>query len=216
MDFHSQAGQDKFVVMMLKAKKNGHFLELGGYEPVNDSNTCVLEKQLGWKGFIIEHNNVFLPKYIKERPNSIPIIGDATQQNYRKLLDDHQFPVNMDYLQIDLDVNNRSTLTSLEIINQTVFGKYTFATVTFEHDIYTGDFFDTRVKSREIFTSRGYLRLFTDVCVFWPDHWSSFEDWYIHPALVDMKFVTSILNDMENTPYIPWPKAVEIVTKHTQ
>ena len=35
---------------------------------------------------------------------------------------------------IDLDVNNRSTLDTLVILNETVFDKYRFATITFEKD----------------------------------------------------------------------------------
>ena len=57
----------------------------------------------------------------------------------------------MDYLQIDLDVNNKSTLDTLMLLDQTVFDKYKFSTVTFENDIYTGDYFNTRELSREIF-----------------------------------------------------------------
>lgn len=70
-----------------------------------------------------------------------------------------------------------------------MFDTTTFATVTFEHDFYTGDYFNTRQKSREIFEKRGYILVFSDVC----NETCPFEDWYVHPSLVDMTIVNSIL-----------------------
>ena len=105
--------------------------------------------------------------YELNRPESLVFLSDAEKLNYRKILDDNNFPKNMDYLQIDLDVNNKSTLNTLMCLNDTVCADYKFATITFEHDIYTGDYFDTRKISREIFASRGYTLLFPDVSVFW-------------------------------------------------
>ena len=73
-----------------------------------------------------------------------------------------------------------------------MFDKYKFATVTFEHDIYTGDYFDTRNKSRQIFESRGYVLVFPDVRVFWEGYYKPFEDWYVHPDLVAMNIINKI------------------------
>ncbi len=56
-------------------------------------------------------------------------------------------PKNIDYLQIDLEVCNRSTLTTLELLDNTIFNEYKFATVTFEHYIYASDRFNTRLAS---------------------------------------------------------------------
>ena len=66
-----------------------------------------------------------------------------------------------------------------------------FATVTFEHDIYVGDHFSTRAKSRDIFERRGYIHAFKDIH---NDNNSTFvyEDWYVHPDLVDMNYVNRI------------------------
>ena len=101
----------------------------------------------------------------------------------------------MDYLQIDLDVNNKSTLDTLTILNNSVFDKYKFATITFEHDIYTGNYFNTQEISRQIFMDRGYTLLFPNVSVYWEGSFKPFEDWYVHPDLVDAstinKFKTS-------------------------
>jgi hypothetical protein len=119
--------------------------------------------------------------YTEKRPNSIHVIQDATTVDYMEKL--RSFPKDMDYLQIDLEVDNRSTLTTLELLDSTVFDTYRFATVTFEHDIYRGDYFNTRERSREIFQKRGYILMFPDV----KSNSYPFEDWYVHPELVDME-----------------------------
>jgi hypothetical protein len=119
------------------------------------------------------------------------LIKDARTIDYRKILDDH-FPVNIDYLQIDLDVNNKSTLDTLLLLNDTVFDKYKFATITFEHDIYSGNFFDTQSISRKILQDRGYILVFPNVLVFWEGEYKPFEDWYVHPDLVNMDLINKV------------------------
>jgi hypothetical protein len=109
-------------------------------------------------------------------------------------LDTH-FNTHLDYLQIDLDVNNKSTLDTLYLLNNTVFDKYKFATVTFEHDIYTGDYFNTRELSRQIFKDRGYILTFPDVNVFWENSYKQFEDWYIHPDLISSEIIDKCKTD---------------------
>jgi len=178
---NSQACQDLFVLSVLNNKKNGYFLEIGSNEPISINNTYLLESQYDWKGIMVEYNPVYKPMYTEKRPKSIHVIQDATTVDYLKHL--VPFPKDMDYLQVDLEVDNRSTLTTLELLDKTVFDTYRFATVTFEHDIYRGDYFNTRERSREIFQNRGYVLMFPDVKL----SSCSFEDWYVHPELVDMK-----------------------------
>ena len=133
---------------------------------------------------MVEYDTSFASLYKIHRPNSIHVLMDACKVDYRNVLDTHSFPTNMDYLQIDLDVNNGSTIDVLEKLDHTVFDKYTFATVTFEHDIYSGNFFNTRERSRAIFQKRGYELVFPDVSVYWENRNVPFEDWYIHPSLI--------------------------------
>jgi len=82
-------------------------------------------------------------------------------------------------------------LELLFLLDKKIFNEYKFATVTFEHDIYRGDFFNTREISRNIFESRGYVLVFPDVKVM-NDGYEPFEDWYVHPDLVDMEYVNKI------------------------
>lgn len=176
---NSQASQDLFVLWALKNKTNGTFLEIGSNDPIVINNTYLLESKYNWNGIMVEYNPGYRMLYDLKRPKSKYIIQDATTINYPEHLS--SLPKDIDYLQIDLEVENRSTLTTLEVLDKTVFDTYRFATVTFEHDVYRGDFFDTRKRSREIFQNRGYVLVFPDV--------SMFEDWYVHPDLVDMDHI---------------------------
>jgi hypothetical protein len=194
----SQASQDLFVINVLNHKKNGYFLEIGSWDGICGNNTYKLEKEYNFKGLLVEYNSQCENSYKEHRKNSIYEIKDARNVDYKNILDGNNFPKNMDYLQIDLDVDNKSTLDTLYLLNNTIFDTYKFATITFEHDYYRGDFFDTRNISRHIFKSRGYLLVFPDVCT---DQgcvgtgWQPFEDWYIHPDLVDMNLINNIKTD---------------------
>lgn len=195
---YSQAHQDIFVTSLLQHKKSGYFVEIGTNDPIECNNTYLLEKNYNFKGLLVEYESYYKNKYEQHRPNSIYIIDDARNINYKKVLDDNKFPKNIDYLQIDLDVDNKSTLDTLILLDNTVFDTYKFSTITFEHDYYRGNFFNTREISREIFKKRGYLLVFPDVCT---DQgcvgtgWQPFEDWYVHPDLVDMNLVNIIKTD---------------------
>ena len=69
-----QAEQDKFVINILKEKKNGYFLEIGSCFPINSNNTYLLETNYDWKGIMVEIDSQHLSSYKEHRPNSIHII----------------------------------------------------------------------------------------------------------------------------------------------
>ena len=146
--YNAQAEQDKFVLHVLQHKQNGYFLEIGSNHPITINNTYLLEKKYNWKGIMVEYDSSFLPLYKEHRNNSIHVINDATMIDYKTLFYSNNMPLTIDYLQIDLEVNNGSTLKTLEKLNNEVFDTYKFATVTFEHDIYHTNFNNTREKSR--------------------------------------------------------------------
>jgi len=53
--FPSQAGQDRFVYeRFFKGKKDGVFVEIGGYDGLMGSNSYFFEKTLGWSGLVVE------------------------------------------------------------------------------------------------------------------------------------------------------------------
>ena len=188
--FNGQARQDEFVVYLTNHKKNGFFLEIGSMDPIKINNSYILEKEYGWKGIMVEYDKKWLSHYKEKRPNSIHVMEDATKINYKTLFEENNVPLNSDYLQIDLEVNDGGTMRTLNKLKKEVLGKYKFATITFEHDIYHTNFLNTRLESRKIFQDLGYLRIFSDVNSIGS---SPFEDWYIHPELVDLQYVFYLL-----------------------
>ena len=223
--YNGQILQDKFVLSVLKHKRNGTFLELGANDPRTISNTYLLESMYGWKGIMVEYDQKFREPYLTHRPNSYHAFQDATAVDYAALLTNLQYPTAIDYLQIDLEPGNGSTLQALKHLNNTVFDTHKFAVVTFEHDIYYNQpiYHSTRNESRRIFDERGYVRVFKDVC---NDGWWNneevreriragnketqrdtgtkypFEDWYVHPDLVDMTYVNSLIANHADK-YVP-------------
>ena len=158
---------------------------------------------------MIEYLEEFEELYKIHRPNSTYYIDDARNINYLDILKINNFPNNIDYLQIDLDVDNKSTLDVLLLLDKTVFDKYKFATITFEHDIYCGNYFDTQKISREIFQNRGYILVFPNVMVLW-DGYQPYEDWYVHPDLVDM----NLINKIKTETSLNSNEIVEIILKN--
>ena len=97
---------------------------------VNINNTYVLEKKLNWKGIMIEYHKKWLNEYKIHRPDSIHIIENAANIDYKKLFQDNNVPYNIDYLQIDLEADNGSTLNALKKLQKDVMDKYKSAKIT--------------------------------------------------------------------------------------
>ena len=194
MKFNGQILQDKFVINILKHKKNGYFLEIGCYLPLWINNTYTLEKEYNWKGISIDIDKEIIPFWKEKKRNSKLIIKDSIEIDYIKILNENNFPKNIDYLQIDLEVSNKSTLNTLEKLNKTIMNNYKFAVITFEHDIYRGDFHNTRNISRDILNNRGYILLFPDVKSYENNN-GQFEDWWVHPDLIDNNLIKNLVTN---------------------
>lgn len=195
--YYSQAGQDQFVLFCLNRKTHGTFVEIGSNDPIQINNTFVLESEFQWSGLMVERDPAYLPKYKEKRPRSRHVIQDATTVRYDEEFTKSGFPPVIEYLTIDLDVRSQATIRCLRKLDNEVMATYKFAVVTFEHDIYRGNLFNrrkyfaTRKESREIFDKHGYVRVFSDVRNV--DH--PYEDWYVHPAYVDMKRIGPFITD---------------------
>ena len=69
-----------------------------------------------------------------------------------------------------------------------------FAVITYEHDCYAeGD--AVRDESREFLSGLGYVLVGSNISV---DEFHPYEDWWVHPELVDMERVEKIRNDDDN------------------
>jgi hypothetical protein len=196
LDYNGQAEQDKFVCNVLNNKTNGFFVEVGSAHPIKINNTYVLENTLKWTGLMFEYQRATFEELYKEhRPNSNYIFGDAQQHNYQEIFDKHKAPKNIDFLQLDI-APPQGTLRVLQNLNEGVMDFYKFAVVTFEHDYRGKDAnFLVREESRKILKDRGYYLVFEDITPKEPK-WA-YEDWYVHPYLVDMDYVEKLQSDNE-------------------
>lgn len=182
---YSQVYQDMFILSVLDGKKNGTFLEIGGATPYHGNNTALLEEQFGWTGVSIEYNQNFANQYSAARKTKV-LCTDALQIDYRSLLKENYNSKIIDYLQLDIE----PARNTYECMLQLPFDEYKFAVVTYEHDYYVDVTKSYREKSREFLKSKGYLLVVNDLS---PDGVSNFEDWWVHPELVDEKLIQKML-----------------------
>jgi len=198
MKYNGQAEQDKFVCNVLKDKTNGFFIEVGSNHPIEINNTYVLESSLNWKGIMFEwQQRQFEKLYKLHRPSSEYVFGDAQQHNYGEIFKTYNVPQIIDYLQLDIDPPHK-TLNVLKSLDKQVMDDYKFSTITFEHDYCHTKNLIPRNESREILKNRGYYLVFGDIAN--GAHFRPYEDWYVHPDLVDMEYV-KVLQSKNNSQY---------------
>ena len=184
---YSQILQDIFILSALNGKKNGRFLEVGGARPYERNNTALLEQSFGWTGVSIELNPQFAAEYIEQRKNTKVLCTDALTVNYEQLLDEEFDNEVIDYLQLDIE----PAKNTFEVLISIPFDKYKFAVITYEHDYYVDISKTFRDKSRRYLKAMGYELLVSDLS---PDGVSNFEEWWVHPDLIDEE-IKNILRD---------------------
>lgn len=189
---HSQSGQDMFTLMMLNGKRNGTYLEIGANDPINISNTFLLERSFEWKGLSID---------IQENPNfrfvrtNDYLIADALNIDYNEILERYSLPNIIDYLSIDIEPSI-NTFTALKNLPH---DKYKFNVITFEHDFYSGDPHNVRIESREFLQSLGYKLVVTNLSGLGTDY--PFEDWYVNPDVVDPQIIDKFFDTSDPTKF---------------
>lgn len=185
---YSQVLQDMFVLSALNGKENGTFLEIGSAEPIERNNTFLLESKYKWTGIAVEINEHISKAYKDLRPSINTINQDALTIDYDKVLSETFSTSEIDYLQLDIEPSKNTYECMLKI----PFDRYKFAVITYEHDGYldmNGESY--KEKSREFLKSKGYVMVVNDIS---PEGKSSFEDWWVHPDLVNSDII-EVLSD---------------------
>lgn len=180
--FQSQANQDELVIALLYdllgKEGAGYYLEIGSGDPIEISNSYVLEKNYGWRGISIDISLNFLARWYLNRSNPL-LFADATQLDYGSTLE--ALPQVIDYLSLDIDGLYD------EVLRKVMVSKRIFKIITIEHDAYRyGDTY--RSKEREILTEQGYHLLCGDVAF----SGTVFEDWWIHPGYFPPSFLEQV------------------------
>lgn len=150
MEFQSQIGQDKFVVEQLGNKQNGTFLDIGAGFYKNISNTYYLEKALGWRGIAIDIETKYQEEWDANRKNTVFVVQDATQIDYKELCNAHNLGPIIDYLSLDLEPPSMTFLALQKVLSSGL----KFRVITFETDYYR--YRDSREPSRKLLEEHGY------------------------------------------------------------
>lgn len=178
---YSESYQDMFVLSMLNGKTHGSYIEIGAGHAFYGNNTVLLEKNFEWTGISFDISEEFVKEHSEQRSHTC-LLRDATTINYEKFLPAMDLPEEIDYLQIDCDPPEVSYKALLSI----PLDIYKFAVITFEHDNYANTDSNVMEKSRKYLESYGYKLVVNNIA---PDDWRAYEDWWVHPDLVDKKIV---------------------------
>lgn len=172
---HSQSMQDLFVLSVLKGKKNGVYVEVGGDRPRVINNTWLLESMYDWMGVSFEIDPVKVDYFNTIRRNKC-ICEDATAFDYEYLFKERNYPKQIDYLQLDCDPPQ----VTLQCLKKLPLEDYRFSVITFETDLYAGGG-DVQREQWEILMNLGYQRVAKNV----RNEGNPYEDWWIDPEVVD-------------------------------
>lgn len=196
----SQIGQDLYVIENVYGKKrDGFFVDVGATHGENLSNTCLLERDYGWKGICIEPNPNFFSKLVKNRTATcLPcaaysvngkefeftvagvLSGISKHIDYHKsTLKNPTITVTTKTLTTILDeckaprfieyLSLDTEGSELEVLRGIDFSKYTFGFITIEHNWIE----PRRTEMRELLLDNGY--------VFHCE--SRHDDYYIHEGI---------------------------------
>jgi SAM-dependent methyltransferase len=178
---YSQCFQDMFVLMMLKGKKTGEYVEIGCGDSWFSNNTALLWKEFAWVGLSIDIDQKVIDKFTIERSSALCV--DATKLDFKTALGESR---DIDYLQIDCD----PAIISFQILQKIPFEKYRFAVITFEHDNFCDEHKEIKERSRKYLESFGYVMVVNNIS---EDRFSDFEDWWVHPDLVDKNILERMM-----------------------
>ena len=181
---HSESYQDMFVLSAHNGKNFGTYVEIGAGNPHYGNNTFLLEKDFGWTGVSFEIDENFVAAHKNYRLNPC-IHADAVQVDYKSVFADLKFKKDIDYLQIDCDPPE----VSYNVLMSIPFDEYRFGVITFEHDAYANKNSNIRELSRKYLTSKGYILVVDNIA---PDDYRAYEDWYVHPDLINSNVVKKL------------------------
>jgi len=190
LDSRGQAGQDVFVLTMLKGKTHGRYIEIGANYPKVINNTYALEKYYNWTGISLDILQWSINQFKEQRANPA-ILQDAVTADYAEIFKNLGWTDKVvDYASVDIEPSIATYRALVKLLNS----GYKFAVITFEHAVYQ-DPNGTREKSREFLKNAGYDLIVPGIGLHPTGY--EFEDWWVHPDLVDMTHVEQFRSNSE-------------------
>jgi hypothetical protein len=184
---NSQASQESFVLNVLEEKMNGTYVELGGGWAKKNSNTYLLESRYNWKGVSFENDPSRAKEYNMFRRNKT-LQEDARFFDYEKYFVENNYPLTMDYLQMDL----HPAFSTFEALQNMPLSKYRFSTITYEHNGYQDRWHKEYIQkgSQDILSNLGYVLVVENVIF----NGIAYEDWWVDPRSVPLKNYKDFFN----------------------
>lgn len=182
---YSQCFQDLFTLAVLDGKKDGTFLEIGGFNPTFISNTYLLEKDFNWSGISIDIDVNLVTIFNLVRPKTKFLGGDAVLIDYKSILNDAK---RFDYLSLDIEPSSQT----LACLKKLPLDDVRFSVITYETDFYdptTAEEVSKRIRqeSRDILTGHGYKMIVGNISNLTDD--APFEDWYVDTTLISQDII---------------------------
>ena len=111
VEFFSQAGQDAFLdERIFKGKRDGVFVEIGGYDGITGSNCLFFELMRGWTGILIEPSPAFFAKANAFRRATCLQMALADEEGEAEFLDIQEGYSQMSGLTASYDPKLRETV----------------------------------------------------------------------------------------------------------
>jgi hypothetical protein len=177
-DKYAGGQQDLFVLSILGTSQPGTFVDIGCREPINHSNTALLEKY-GWTGIGVDINDHSYSWEI-ERNNSIFIQSDALKLDYKNIFNQTEIGNPITYLSLDLDGRG----IAFQCLKNILESEYEFKILTVEHDAYAGNIESDMIPQRELLKSKGYILV---------RQCDMIEDFWINPKYIEEKIYSKFV-----------------------
>jgi hypothetical protein len=151
---NSSQNQESFVLNVTQEKRQGYYVEIGAGPYQEHNNTWLLETEYNWTGISLDTDSLLVDSYNSNRKNPC-VLQDGSVFNFDEYFVQHNFPKQIDFLQIDVD-HVPENIALLTLLNMPL-SRYRFSVICFEHDNLQSWKFE-RIKdlSREILTMYGY------------------------------------------------------------
>jgi FkbM family methyltransferase len=201
---HSQINQDIFVISQLKGLKSGFFVEFGATDGLSLSNTLQLEKNLDWKGILVEPGRNWKEKLTINRNchidfrcvaaktgDLVPFIESSSpelstikgfegiDENFRET--SKSYDVESVSLEDLLDENKAPKIIDYLSIDTEgseflILENFNFSKYKFRVITCEHNFTENREKIFKLLSKNGYERVWSE--------FTQFDDWYVHPELI--------------------------------
>ena len=150
--YFSQAGQDRVVDRLLNGKRDGVFIDIGGYDGVTGSNTLFFEVFRNWTGILVEPSptQLKLAKAARKCPClGHAVVGQSGDATFMEVISGYtQMSGFLDSYDDDLLIKVRENLQHEEIIHD--LPKSTLQSILDENNLKKIDFLSLDVGGGEM------------------------------------------------------------------